>query len=123
LAAIRDAGIEAAIADPLWPGTVLGLVADVTLVLWLLGSTGPGREELHGERLERLLERLVDTPVRGFLYEAAGSAGVDALAAGRRAVEVAAARWRIPAEVVVADPSDPPSWATEMEAACRRLVS
>ena len=29
--------------------------------------------DLHGPRLETLLERLVDTPVRGVVYEAAGT--------------------------------------------------
>ena len=38
LAAIEAAGIEAAIADPDRPGTILELVADVALVVWMLGS-------------------------------------------------------------------------------------
>ena len=91
LAPIGASGIEPAIADPLWPGSVLELVGDVAVVVWALGSArpgGPGGEEdvrlIHGERLERLLERLVDTPVRGFVYEGAGSVGPEALAAGAR---------------------------------------
>jgi uncharacterized protein YbjT (DUF2867 family) len=116
---IREAGIEPAIADPLWPGTILDLVGDVSLVLWLLGSA---RADVHGERLERLLERLVETPVRGFVYEAAGSVAADALEAGARAVEAASETWRIPAESVGADPSDPDRWAAEMEAAVSRLM-
>jgi uncharacterized protein YbjT (DUF2867 family) len=127
-AAIAAAGIEPALADPLWPGTVLDLVGDVALVLWLLGSaTADGGAEdvraIHGDRLERLLERLVDTPVRGFVYEAAGTVDPDALGAGRRAVESAAATWQIPAEVVEADPADPDAWAAEMAAAADRLVA
>ena len=78
---------------------------------------------IHGERLERLLERLVDTPVRGFVYEGAGSVDPDALAAGRRAVENAAATWRIPVDVVEADPEDPEAWVEAMVAAVRRLVA
>ncbi len=130
LAAIEESGIEPAIADPLWPGSVLELVGDVAVVIWPLGSARPegpdGEEEvraIHGERLERLLERLVDTPVRGFVYEGAGSVDPDALAAGRRAVENAAATWRIPVAVVEADPEDPEAWAEEMMAAVRRLVA
>jgi hypothetical protein len=41
-----------------------------------MGSAMGGPETvgaLHGPRLERVLEKLVDTPVRGFVYEAAGS--------------------------------------------------
>ena len=69
-AAIEAAGIEAALADPLQPGTLLDLVGDVTAVYWLLGSaTGVtvDIEAIHGPRLERFLERLVETPVRRFV--------------------------------------------------------
>ena len=60
----------------------------MTLVAWLLGSaTGPTAEDLHGPRLETFLERLVDTPVRGFVYEAAGTVGEDTLADGERLVK------------------------------------
>ena len=39
-----------------------------------LGGGGPARTlaAIHGPRLERLLEQLVDTPVRGVVYEASG---------------------------------------------------
>ena len=129
LDAIREAGIEPAIADPLWPGTVLDLVGDVSLVIWLLGSARADGEDgeaevaaIHGERLERLLERLVETPVRGFVHEAAGSVDATVLAAGRRAVETAGETWRIPVATVAADPSEPDRWAEEMAAAVVRLV-
>jgi uncharacterized protein YbjT (DUF2867 family) len=107
LAAIEAAGIEPALADPNLPGTVLDLVADVTRVFWLLGSA-QGDEELleaiHGSRLERILERLVDTPVRGFVYEAAGSVDGALLEQGAAAVRAAGKRWRIPIVVVEDDP-------------------
>jgi uncharacterized protein YbjT (DUF2867 family) len=107
LAEIEAAGIEPALADPNLPGTVLDLVADVTRVFWLLGSA-KGDEELleaiHGSRLERLLERLVDTPVRGFVYEAAGSVDGALLEQGAAAVRAAGERWRIPIAVVDDDP-------------------
>jgi hypothetical protein len=47
-----------------------------------------------------LLERLVDSPVRGFAYEAVGTVQPDHLAAGRELVERAAQRWRIPAALL-----------------------
>ena len=109
LAAIEAAGIEPALADPDRPGTVLDLVGDVAVVVWLLGSAG-GRARrrvaaIHGPRLERLLEKLVDTPVRGFVYEAAGSVDPEVLAARRgERSSAAAATWRIPVAVVEADP-------------------
>ena len=94
LAAIEAAGIEAALADPDRPGTILELVDDVAvLVLLLGGATGSeeGLAAIHGARLERLTERLVETPVRGILYE-----GTEA---GAEVVLAASRTWRIPVQV------------------------
>ena len=85
LAAIEAVGIDPARADPARPGTVLDLVGDVAVVLWLLGSaTGTAGDlaAIHGPRLEGLLERLVETPVRGFVYEGAASVDPELLAGG-----------------------------------------
>ena len=103
LAPIEAAGIEPALADPDQPATLLDLVGDVTAVYWLLGSaTGAPEniEAIHGSRLERLLERLVETPVRRFVYEAHGSVAPEILAGGASLVERAAETWRIPVEVL-----------------------
>jgi len=103
LAAIEAAGIEAALADPERPATVLDLVGDVAVVHWLLGSA-TGRPEdvaaIHGPRLERLLEHLVETPVRRFVYEAAGTVDPVVLESGAAAVRAAGERWRIPVEIL-----------------------
>jgi uncharacterized protein YbjT (DUF2867 family) len=125
LVAIEAAGIEAVLADPERPGTVLELVGDVAVVHWLLGSAEGGAEALaaiHGELLERLLERLVDTPVRGFVYESAGSVDPAYLARGAEALRSASETWRIPIEVVAANPSDPATWTESMLDATRRLL-
>jgi uncharacterized protein YbjT (DUF2867 family) len=103
LAAIEAAGIEPVLADPERLATVLDLVGDVATVYWLLGSaTGPpeGVAAIHGPRLERLLERLVETPVRRFVYEAVGTIDPAILEGGAAAVCAAAERWRIPTEIV-----------------------
>jgi nucleoside-diphosphate-sugar epimerase len=126
LARIEDAGLEGAIADPDRPGTILDQVHDVTVLAWLLGSAQgePGQvAAIHGPRLERLLEKLVDTPVRGFVYEAAGSAPQDHLDGGMELVRRAAATWRIPVEVVADDPVDPQAWTAAMVAAAERLLA
>jgi len=103
LAAIEEAGIEAALADPAQPGTLLELVGDVAVIHWLLGSATGSEEDLaaiHGPRLERFLERLVETPVRRFVYEASGSVDAELLERGADLVRAAGERWRIPVEIV-----------------------
>jgi nucleoside-diphosphate-sugar epimerase len=102
LATIEAAGIEAAPADPERPATVLELVHDVAVVHWMLGSATGDPEDvaaIHGPRLERLLEHLVETPVRRFVYEAFGTVDAQILADGAALVERAAATWHIPVEV------------------------
>jgi uncharacterized protein YbjT (DUF2867 family) len=124
--ALEAAGLEAAIADPDRPATVLDQVHDVAVVVWLLGSA-LGEPELiaaiHGPRLERLLEKLVDTPVRGFVYEAAGRVQAHHLRAGAEVVRAAARRWSIPVEIVEAEPDDVDAWASAMAAAIAGLVA
>jgi hypothetical protein len=113
LEAIGEAGIEAALADPDRPGSVLELCGDVAVVIWLLGSATGNPEAtaaIHGSRLESLLEKLVDSPVRGFAYEAAGSLPETTLAEGAQIVERAGERWRIPVKLLTDDRSRP-GWA------------
>ncbi len=103
LSEIQAAGIEPALADPERPATLLDLVADVAVVYWLLGSAAGDQEDvaaIHGPRLERFLEHLVETPVRRFVYEASGTVEPKILAGGAATVRAASERWRIPVEVV-----------------------
>ena len=103
LAAIEAVGIEPALADPERPATLLELVNDVAVVHWMLGSASGDAENvaaIHGPRLERLLEHLVETPVRRFVYEAYGSVAPEILAGGVELVEQAARTWQIPIEIV-----------------------
>jgi hypothetical protein len=123
LTEIQGAGAEAVLADPDRLGTVMTQLHGVTLVCWLMGSAeGDTAEGLHGPRLRTLLERLVDTPVRGVVYEAAGSLDPELLAGGAAAVREASARWSIPAEVVEADPGEREGWLAAMTAAVGRLL-
>jgi hypothetical protein len=123
LAEIEAAGAEAVVADPDRLGTIVAQLAGVSVVCWLLGSAaGQGAAELHGARLRTLLERLVDTPVRGVVYEAAGSLDAAVLADGAAAVRLAGATWRMPAEVVETDPADHRAWLAAMSAAVERVL-
>ena len=122
VAAIQAAGLDGVEADPERVATVLEHLDGVAVVCWLFGSAAGGAEALHGSRLERLLEELVDTPVRGFVYEARGTVAPEVLAAGRATVEAATARWRIPAAFVDADPADPDAWSDAAMAAVRRSL-
>ena len=126
LAAIEAAGIEPAAADPERPGTVLDLVGDVAVVVFLLGTATGSREAveaIHGPRLERLLEKLVDTPVRGVVYEAAGSVEAPLLEAGAELVRQAGRTWRIPVAIVEVEPSDRERWVGEMVGTVRSVLS
>jgi uncharacterized protein YbjT (DUF2867 family) len=126
LVAIAAAGIEPARADPERPGTILDLVGDVAMVLWLLGSaTGPAEEvaAIHGPRLEGLLERLVDTPVRGFIYEGAGTVDAQLLEGGAELVHRAQQTWRIPVAVTETARDHGPSWVEEMENTVTELLA
>lgn len=123
--AIEDAGIEAVVADPDRVGTLLDHVGDVTLVAWLLGSAGGESDAvaaLHGPRLERTLEELVDTPVRGFVYEGAGSVAARHLSEGAELVGRAAERWRMPVAILEHDREDWDGWVTAARADIHALL-
>lgn len=120
LEAIAAAGIEPAPADPDRAGTVLDHVGDVAVVAWLLGSASGSAEEVaavNDLRLASLLEKLVDSPVRGFVFEAAGSADPAVLAAGAGHVERAARTWMIPVRVVTTERDPGGAWTEAMAGA------
>jgi uncharacterized protein YbjT (DUF2867 family) len=89
--AIAAAGAEPYVGDPDRIATLMEALPGVTVVCWLLGRVAV--PDLHGPRLRMLLERLVDTPVRGVVYERG-------TAEGERGARAAAATWHIPVEVV-----------------------
>jgi hypothetical protein len=90
-AAIAAAGAEPYVGDPDRIGTLMGALAGVTVVCWLLGEVPD--PDLHGGRLRMLFEKLVDTPVRGVVYERA-------LPEGEEIARDAAERWRIPVAII-----------------------
>ena len=79
-------------ADPDRLGTLLPLLAGVTVVCWLMGTAD--NPALHGERLESLLAKLVDSGVRGLVYEGTES--------GAEMVRAAGATYAMPVAVIEA---------------------
>jgi len=122
LVELQTAGIEGVVADPDRLGTLVRALDGVTVVCWLMGSAveSPG---VHGERLQTLLEHLVDTPVRGFVYEGAGAVEAAVLSHGAQLVREASETWRIRVEVVSADPSAHEAWLGAMKEAIGRTLS
>jgi uncharacterized protein YbjT (DUF2867 family) len=119
--AIRSSGAEPYVGDPDRIGTLMGGLTGVTIVCWLLGTASGDAERvfaLHDTRLRMLWEKLVDTPVHGVIYEAAGTVDPAALIRGEAVARVAHETWRIPLAYVRADPADQRAWL----AAARRAV-
>ena len=116
---IEEAGIEPAIADPDRIATVLDAIEGVSLIYWLFGTVPDAG--LHGPRLERLLEEIVDTPVRALVYELNAELEPAAAAGAFEALRSANERWRIPFEVVAAEYGSE-EWLEGMLAAARELV-
>jgi hypothetical protein len=124
-AAIRAAGAEPWPGDPDRIGTLRYALDNVTVLLWLLGTaTGPVDkvEALHGSRLEMMLERTVDTTVRGVVYEAAGTLPPEVFAAGVREIHRANERNEVPFALLQADPADEAAWLTAAREAVASLL-
>ena len=119
---LETAGIESVVADPDRLGTLVPALAGVTVVCWLMGSATDS-PDVHGPRLRSLMEHLVDTPVRGLVYEAAGAADAALLAEGVSIVREASRTWHIPVEIVDTDPAANEAWLHAMTAAVERLLS
>ncbi len=107
--AIRAAGAEAYVGDPDRIGTLMDALSGVTIVCWLVGTLPV--PELHEGRLRMLWEKLVDTPVRGVVYEGC-------LPQGEDVARAASETWQIPLEVL--QPGG--DWLAEAKAAVDRLL-
>jgi hypothetical protein len=112
--AIRDAGAEPYLGDPDRIGTLMDALAGVTIVCWLMGTIPV--PELHEGRLRMLWEKLVDTPVRGVVYEGA-------LPQGEQVALTASQTWQIPLAILDADPLDHAAWLAAAHGAVDRLLS
>jgi hypothetical protein len=122
---IDAAGAEPYLGDPDRIMTLMDALAATTVVCWLMGSaTGDDEKvrELHGGRLRMLCEKLVDTPVRGLVYEAAGTVPFEWLQEGEMIARGARATWNIPLEVLRTDPADREPWRAAAREAVGRIL-
>ena len=91
----------------------------------------PGSLALHGSRLDLFMRQLIDSTVRGFIYEASlpaaqsGGSAVPAGVLGEGALTARAlgARNAIPVAVIEGTAADAEGWIGQMRAAARSLLS
>jgi hypothetical protein len=124
-AAIEQAGAECWIGDPDVVGTLRYALEGVTIAVWALGTASGDADAvaaLHGPRLEMMLSKIIDTTVRGVVYEAAGTIAPRAFATGIGELERMGRLNEIPFVVVDADPVDRPGWLGAMRRAIRELT-
>jgi uncharacterized protein YbjT (DUF2867 family) len=124
-AAIAAAGAEPYVGDPDRVATLMEALGGVTIVCWLMGTATGDPERvaaLHDGRLRMLWEKLVDTPVRGVVHEAAGALPPHVLARGRAVAETAHQTWRIPLVLLDTDPAENEAWRAAAGAAVARLL-
>jgi nucleoside-diphosphate-sugar epimerase len=126
LAEIEAAGAEAAVGDPDRVATLMGALDHVTVACILLASATGSPEQLralHGPRLEMLLTKMVDTTVRGVVYEASGTVEPGVLARGARQVQVFGERSLARTAWLEADPERPQDWLPAALEAIERVVA
>jgi uncharacterized protein YbjT (DUF2867 family) len=124
-AALEAAGAEAFIGDPDRVATIVPALDHVGVLCILLGSATGTAEQLralHTTRLAMLLEKTLDTTVRGIVYEATGSVDPTLLSAGAGVVASACERSLIPHVLLSADPDSPGAWVTAAADAVRRAL-
>jgi len=108
-AAIEAVGAECWIGDPDRVVTLRQALDRVTVTSWMLGTARGGAEALqalYGTRLEYWLTQVIDTTVRGFVYEAGGTAPSELRAAGAQLVREMCERNAIPYAIVDSEPGE-----------------
>jgi hypothetical protein len=109
---LEKASCECWIGDPDRIGTLRYALENATVLLWLLDTVDV--PELHGSRLEMMLERTVDTTVRGVLYEGRR---------GEAVVQAAHDRHGIPIAFLEVDPDDTERWVAQARARIDELLA
>jgi threonine dehydrogenase-like Zn-dependent dehydrogenase len=124
-ASLQAAGAEPFVGDPDRIGTIVPALDHVGVLCILLGSATGTAEQLralHTTRLAMLLEKTLDTTVRGVVYEAAGTVDPALLRAGAGVVASACERSLIPHVLLSADPERYDAWVLAAADAVRRAL-
>ncbi len=119
IADIDASGAEPYIGDPDRIATLMDALASVTVVAWLLGTADA--RDLHDGRLRMLCEKLVDTPVRGLLYEVPSH--LEWATRGHEIVAHARTTWNIPVETLDTPPQASDEWLADARRAVDRLLA
>jgi len=125
-ALLEEAGAEVWIGTPDRIGSIRYALENVTILAWCLGTaTGPAEAvaPLHGSRLHMMLEKTIDTTVRGVLYEDAGSVDPAILAEGAGIVRTMHEQNEIPFALLQADPADVDAWVAGARGAIDALLA
>jgi hypothetical protein len=122
VAGIEAIGVEAVVADPDRVATVGPALEHVAVVCVLLGSVDSRAEDLHGTRLDMLLARILDSPVRGVVYEAFGAVDPALLARGAGRIRAFCEDAHIPYAMLDADPRDHVAWLRAAVRAVERVL-
>jgi NAD(P)-dependent dehydrogenase (short-subunit alcohol dehydrogenase family) len=125
-AEIEGAGAECWIGTPARLSTLRGALDGATLACWMLARpSGPPDElrALHGRLLEGFVRQLIDTTVRGLVYDASPPAPERRLLeSGTEIVESLAAFNAIPAKVLAPARDDDESWIASASSAVEELL-
>ena len=124
VAEIEAAGAEAVVADPDRIATLIPALEHAGVGCILLGSatgTDEALAALHSSRLEMLLLRMLDTTVRGVVYEASGTVDGSLLAAGGDLVRRFCEDSRIPYALL--SDVDPGGWPGDGADAAERVLA
>lgn len=125
VADIEAAGAEAVVADPDRIATIAPALDHVSVACVMLGGATGSADQLralHGPRLEMLLTRMLDTTVRGIVYELARNAGSEDLRGGAAIVRAACEASLIPYVLLDSDPADHQRWLAAARAAVQQVL-
>jgi hypothetical protein len=125
VAELEAAGAEAHVGDPDRVATIVPALAHVAVACLLLGSatgTPEALAALYSTRLDMLMEKSLDTTVRGVVYETRGTVDAGLLAAGAERVRWWCERSLIPLLMLDADPADRAAWPTAAADVVERVL-